>query len=106
MRGTVPIAGAGIVPMWEGRGYAWTWFKGDLSMSEWGQVTKRISDWLDQDDYRRVELLVYDRDKRAKRWATRLGFKFESHNPKIMPDGEDGCTFVRFNGGHESQKVT
>ena len=89
-----PVACAGIVEQWKGRGLAWA-----LLSLESGQhfirVTRAVRRALDLSPLRRVEAHVDVNFAAAVRWAEMLGFKAESVMESFTPEGNAAFMYVR-----------
>lgn len=94
IRDGIPIALMGLQELWPGRALAWS-FIGQNIGADMLAITRECRKVLDNCDYRRVELHVESWHGAGERWATMLGFKFESSLASFFPDGGDGTMWVR-----------
>ncbi len=91
-----PIASAGVVEVWPGRGYAWA-----LLSAEAGRymvrITRAVREFLDGSGYRRVEMAVDADFAAGRRWAEMLGFVCETPQPMraYAPNGRDCYLYAR-----------
>ena len=83
-----PIACAGVMELWAGRGYAWAYL-GEQAAGRFKAVHRAVAAALALNRWRRVEMAVDVRDPGAKRWAHHLGFNFEGVARKWTTDGRD-----------------
>jgi len=90
----VPMVCGGIIPVWEGRGYAWTLIDRDAGPHMLG-LTRAIRSLLDRAAWRRLEMAVDADFEAGARWAVLLGFRCECLAPKYLPDGRDAFVYVR-----------
>ena len=89
-----PIACAGIIRVWEGRGYAWSYLS-EEALSRFKDVHRAVLKALRACRLPRVEMAVNPQHPAAKRWAWHLGFDFECLARKWAPDGRDMEIWVR-----------
>lgn len=90
-----PVACAGIVEQWRGRGLAWALLAGDIGPHCFVRVTRAVRRALDLSPLRRVEAHVDVRFNQGIRWARMLGFEAESVMRSFTPDGGDAFMYVR-----------
>ena len=94
---SVPMACAGLMPMWPGRAMAWA----SLSFQVrpyLKAITRRVLIELDCAPFTRIEMYIRPGFHQAVRWATvHLGFKYESTMERGGTDGQDLWVFVRIN---------
>lgn len=108
LSGGQPVAAGGIVEYyWQGRGYAWFADRaGGFHRRLWPAITRAVRRAvelaLENGKFRRIEMSVYDRDEKAKRWAERLGFVAEAKHAKLMADGSDGWTYATWTNASAS----
>lgn len=89
-----PVACAGIVEQWQGRGLAWA-VLAEHSGRHFVRITRAVRRALDLAHYRRIEAQVDAEFVAAIRWATMLGFEVESKMTQFTPEGRDAFMFVR-----------
>lgn len=90
----LPICCGGLVPVWEGRAYAWALLDRDAGPHMLG-LTRRIRSRLDESGWRRIEMAVDADFEAGARWAVLLGFRLECLAPKYLPNGRDAYVYVR-----------
>lgn len=89
------IACAGVMNFWEGRAMVWSLLSDQ--MPEYRKVIHRaVKNFLNGCVVRRLECTIDPRSEAAKRWATHLGFRYESTMPGYTPLGETQELWVRF----------
>lgn len=88
------VACLGVFDYWEGRGACWAVLSGDLKTLMVG-LTRRISAWFEQSDYRRLECSVDPNFPEARRWARLLNFQEEGLMRKYTPSGADHLLYAR-----------
>jgi len=92
----VPVAAAGVVELWPGRGHAWALLDEEASRHML-RITRAIAFALDAVPFRRVEMHVDAEFAAASRWAEMLGFVRETPQPMraYTPDGRDCYLYAR-----------
>ena len=88
-----PVAAAGVVEVWPGRGYVWALFPGRWPVRA---VMREIRARLDGLRFARLEMAVDAEFEAAARFAEHLGFSRESTARRYMPNGHDAHIYVRF----------
>ena len=90
----VPIGSAGVIEIWNGRGYAWALLSRHAGrhMAAIHRATLRGLEAL---DFARIEMAVAAGFDEGCRWARMLGFECESFARKYLPNGDDAHIFVR-----------
>lgn len=90
------IACAGLVPVWEGRAYAWALLARGAGRHML-RLTRQIRSRLDAAGYRRVEMAVDSGFGAGCRWATLLGFRLETPFPMqgYLPNGKAAYLYAR-----------
>lgn len=83
-----PIACAGVIELWRGRGYAWSYL-GDGWEKHAKAVHRAVVENLRASSLRRIEMAINPGHSAARRWAMHLGFDFEYVARKWTPDGRD-----------------
>lgn len=91
--GDTPLICAGIQPQWDGRASAWA-VLGENAGAYMVQITRGVRDFLDRQDYRRIDTCVRDGFLEGNRWAKLLGFRCEGLMRKWMY-GDDFWMFSR-----------
>lgn len=94
IRDGLPLACAGLVPLWAGRAYAWALLDQDAGPHLLA-VTRAIRSRLDRSAWRRIEMAVAVDFPAGERWARLLGFGLECRARAYFPDGGDALIFVR-----------
>lgn len=90
----VPVASAGILPMWPGRYQAWAYLAADAG-KYMTKIHREVYGFLESTDAKRVEAVV-DSDFRAgHRWIKLLGFEWEGTMRCYTPDGRDCDRYAR-----------
>lgn len=89
-----PIACAGIVEQWQGRGLAWALLAQDSGPHFVG-IVRGMRRALGLADYRRIEAQVDAEFVEGIRLAEMLGFTVESKMAAFTPEGRDAFMFVR-----------
>ena len=89
-----PIACAGIVEQWEGRGLAWALLAHDCGR-HFIAITRAVQRALTASPFRRVEAQVDAEFGPGMRWAQMLGFEVESKMRRFTPEGRDAFMYVR-----------
>jgi hypothetical protein len=75
--GNTPVAAAGIVPIYPGRGLAWAML-GAKSGKYMRQITRKVRHALDLAPDKRIEMYVEKDFEIGHRWAKMLGFEVEA----------------------------
>lgn len=88
LRDGVPLACAGLIELWQGRAYAWSYLA-EGAAAHFKAVHRATLARLADCRWRRVEMAVDVRDPAAKRWAWHLGFQFEGTLKAWTHDGRD-----------------
>jgi hypothetical protein len=91
-----PIASAGVIEMWPGRGYAWALLSqgaGPYMLA----LTRAIRSRLDGLGFTRLEMAVDADFPAGIRWARMLGFECETPEPMraYSPSGRAAYLFAR-----------
>lgn len=90
-----PIAVAGIAPLWDNRGLAWT-FIDKRAGSHFTELHKVVKKVLDDAPYRRIEADTPCDFKQGHRWLRMLGFKLEAERMEAyLVDGGDASLYAR-----------
>ena len=90
-----PIAAAGVIPIWQGRGLAWA-FVSDAGPNLFLPVHRAVKRFLDGCYVKRIEMTVDCDFEQAHRWAKMLGFEMEAERMKhYAPDGHDCALYAR-----------
>lgn len=89
-----PVACAGIVEQWEGRGLCWALLSPDVG-PHFIQLTRIVRRALNLAHYRRVEAIVDAEHAEGIRWAVALGFEVEARLRKCTPEGRDAFMYAR-----------
>lgn len=85
---------AGIETIWSERGIAWS-LLGEIAASEMPAVHRRVSEFLDSQCLRRIEMTVDAEHTAGHRWAGMLGFHHEGRLRAYTPDGRDCDLYAR-----------
>lgn len=95
----VPIACGGVVPIWSGRGYAWSIFSRHVTPHNFiyfARLFKQKLEYLHaQEGYHRIETTVDENFLKANRWVKILGFEREGWLRKFTPDGVNHYMYAR-----------
>jgi ribosomal protein S18 acetylase RimI-like enzyme len=91
--GTDVVGCAGIMPFWAGRSIAWALMSNDVSQHRMA-IHRAVLKVIKENPVRRLELLVDPAFPRARIWAERLGFRFESRMPYYSPMGTTQDMYV------------
>lgn len=91
-----PIACAGVIELWPGRGYAWALLDRS-SGRHMLPITRAVRGFLDSAPWRRVEMAVDAKFLAGCRWADLLGFVRETPAPMraFAPNGADCFLYAR-----------
>lgn len=93
-----PVACAGIVEVWPGRGYAWALLSEQAG--RWMvQISRAVRRAIALSGLRRIEMAVDADFVAGRRWAVMLGFILETPEPMraYLPDGRDAYLFSKVN---------
>ena len=92
----VPIAAAGVLELWPGRGHAWALLSVHAG-PHLGAITRAIRRQLEALPLRRIEMAVDAQFPEAVRWAYMLGFECETPEPmrNYLPNGGACYLFAR-----------
>lgn len=85
---------AGVIPIWEGRGEAWSLLGSDLKR-DFLKIHNAVLRFFEVCDLRRIEANVDPNSDCAKRWVELLGFKFEGVMASYWPNGESTMRYAR-----------
>lgn len=99
----IEVMGAcGILPVWEGRGFAWMVASARAQRRHYGPAIGAGLRFLERQHgrFRRIECLVRLSDRPAIGWATRLGFAAEGVLKFAAPDGADMLAMARIREVH------
>lgn len=88
------LACAGVIPLWDGRGEAWSLLGGDLR-KYFLQIHYTVKRFLASCDMKRIEANVSCDSERARKWVESLGFSFEGRMAAFWPDGRDAARYAR-----------
>ena len=92
----VPVAAAGVIPMWQGRGMAWAYISKHAMAHSFIPVHKAVKRFLDQCYLHRIEMTVDCEFAEGHRWAHMLGFRLEAVRMRgYRPDGGDCALYAR-----------
>lgn len=90
-----PIASAGVITQWQGRGMAWA-FLADMGPRQFVGVHRAVKKFLDGCYLQRIEMTVDCDFPEAHRWAEMLGFEMEAPRMRAYsPDGRDCSLYAR-----------
>lgn len=89
-----PVACAGVIEQWHGRGLAWA-LLGNDSGPHFVRIVRGMKRALNLAQFRRVEAQVQADFGAGIRMAEMLGFEVESKMAKFTPEGRDAFMFVR-----------
>ena len=91
-----PVACGGVMPIWDGRGYAWA-LMGRDSGPYMLHITRAVKRGLLIAPFRRVEMAVDATFAAGCRWAQLLGFVRETPEPlrAYLPNGRDAWLYAR-----------
>lgn len=88
------LACAGVIPLWEGRGEAWTLLGANLKR-HFLWIHHRVVGYLEGAQIRRIEANIAADDPAAQQWIEYLGFKFEGLMPAYWPGGRTAMRYAR-----------
>lgn len=92
----VPIACAGVLPMWAGRGMAWAFISKEAHGNNFMSVHRAVKRFLDNCYLQRIEMTVDSEFTEGHRWAHMLGFTLECPRMRAYrPDGGDCALYAR-----------
>ena len=95
-----PIAIMGVMEVHREAATAWAMI-GRGCWGHMGDMTRICREYLDDQPYRRIDMLVRASFAAGQRWARRLGFEREAVLRAWTPDGEDMMMFARIReNGH------
>jgi hypothetical protein len=91
-----PVGCAGVVKVWDGRGYAWALLGVDAK-HHMKAITRAVRRGLETTNYRRIEMAVDAGFDAGCHWARMLGFELETPRPMraYLPNGNDAWLYVR-----------
>ena len=90
---------AGVEPMWQGRGYAWSYLSAG-SGAHFVAIHKAVKRFLEIAPFVRVEASVVCEFEQGHRWARMLGFNLEAERMiSYGPDGRDYALYARVKNG-------
>lgn len=91
-----PVACAGVLEVWAGRGYAWALLGRDCG-SYFLAIHRAVNRGIVLCGLRRVEMAVDAGFLPGIRWAQLLGFKLETPEPMraFLPNGRDAYLYAR-----------
>lgn len=92
--GTEVVAVGGIMPIWVGRGYAWSILSQSAGL-HFLRLHRVVRTLLDGSSNRRIEAHVDVDFEAGHRWIEMLGFRFEARLTGYNPDGSDAIQYVR-----------
>ena len=91
-----PIASAGVILLWQGRGMAWAFISKYAVNNKFLQVHRAVKRFLDGCYLQRIEMTVDCEFEQAHRWAHMLGFHMECARMRsYRPDGGDCALYAR-----------
>ena len=94
-RGGVCLGAAGLIEKWHGTAVAYA-FLSTGAGPYLGRFSRRIVAFLDQSEFRRIELLVAPEFDQGRRWARLLGFELETPLARCYdPGGNDYAIYTR-----------
>lgn len=98
------IAAAGLIPMGEGRAFAWA-LLGREVRPYLLTISRRIVGMLNTCEFRRVEMVVRADFKQGQMWARMLGFECETPEPMraYFADGMAAYQYARINEQWQSR---
>ena len=95
MRDGKPIAAAGLIPVWNGRGAVWA-FLSETGPQAFLTIHRAIVKFLKESDLNRIEMVVECGHDTGHRWAMMLGFKMEAVRMRnYAPDGRDFSLYAK-----------
>jgi len=90
-----PIAAAGLVDVWEGRGVVWACLS-EVGPKAFLMIHRAVTKVLDASPLKRIEMLVDCTHDEGHRWAMMLGFQMEAVRMRnYSPDGRDFSLYAR-----------
>lgn len=92
--GDTPMAIAGVVDRGPGRAVAWAVLCPTV-LRRFGAVHRAVKNFIELQNYRRLETMIDPRHAAAVRWAVRLGFEREGTCRSYAPDGSDMDLYAR-----------
>lgn len=94
IKGNRVLGCAGLELIWANRGIAWS-LLGELTAIEMLAIHRRVSEFLDDQSLRRIEMTVDSGHAPGHRWAGMLGFQHEGKLQAYTPDGRDCDLYAR-----------
>jgi len=85
---------AGVWAIESHRAVAWAIIDGQIG-SDYIHYHKAVCKFLDECEYKRIEMAVDTSIPQAKRWAEMLGFKLEGLMERYFANGSDGYLYAR-----------
>ena len=93
----LPVAAAGITPMWDSRAFAWALITVDAG-KHMRTLTRAVLRFLNGCPVRRIEAYVAPDFPAAIRWMQILGFSIEGRMRAFTPEGHDCFMYARIKG--------
>ena len=92
----VPLACAGVIEIWRGRAYAWSYLSAG-AFKQFKAVHRAVLEFLvlAAERWPRIEMAIDVDHVAAKRWAFHLGFALEGVARKWTPEGRDAEIWAR-----------
>jgi RimJ/RimL family protein N-acetyltransferase len=90
----LPVACAGVIQLWDGRGYAWAYLS-DAALRHIKTIHRYACKALARMPWRRIEAAVDPNHPAGSRWLQHLGFKFEGIARAWTIDGRDVQQWAR-----------
>jgi len=92
----IPLASAGVIPMWMGRGMCWAYLSDHARGSKFLAVHRAVKRFLEGVYVQRLEMTVDTDFEPGHRWAEMLGFEMECAKMRAYrPDGGDCALYAR-----------
>ncbi|TQV80771.1 GNAT family acetyltransferase [Denitrobaculum tricleocarpae] len=85
---------AGVELIWANRGIAWS-LLGKMTGPEMLGIHRRVSEFLNKQSLRRIEMTVDAAHTAGHRWARMLGFQLEGRLQAYTPEGRDCDLYAR-----------
>ncbi len=93
-----PLVCAGILPVWEGRGYIWSFFSSRMTPRLFVAAHRLARQFVENAPFKRIEAAVEVGFDAGHRWLEMLGFTCETPTTvarSYLPNGADCLLYAR-----------